>query len=1179
MVVAGERVRLNEEDGAFDERRYLGIVSFRQKYFPRPNTPEEFGNAVDLFSRYFGKGSNFSEANPKPPCGKGQELLIPLLRNRLEGLRREVRIMYLTGNDSIFMREKLDHFDRLKGLIDTVEQQIRLGTTECAGEPPAGQVQLEATDLQQDELRRILKKFAVLFLQSRHAVSEYATNIPNPTEVMNNLTGVNLTDEQLSAFAKKWEETTQENLPVEIKRILLDTDLQQLDKGAQEELVAINKSLWENIKALVRPKRQKGGQQGEENNEGNNEGNNQGNNEGNNEENNEGNNGENEGDPEIEQEGGQATEDAILQSWETTENELANKEDPREQIVGTIQWLMTTITKQQAAVSAKQGEMDDLNKKLQEAEAAAQTSSGRISAIQNELVTEKEKAANLVQQLGDKDALITAAQSQTAAAVQEKQAALASAEQILQIEKTESDKLRAQIEARAKDLGAAQRIARAAVSELAVLKKAFETMKLSGTAKEKEFLNQTQKNMTAIAEAEGRAAGAEASLKELQEMNKTIEESTTAQINELTQQLQRQTRGVEQMGATIIELTQERDALKGRVAALTSEESARLRDVQGKLEQAIQERDKIQADLERAKLSLNVLQESARARGIDADAALQQRSVENLSTSLKLGMARKSGEDLRNAIKEVAEAVATGKPYKIPTGLGGDESSALRQLLDNVEKLRETQGIGPEPVSPSMELCFLSYFVSYFNKLVFYGVAKTQKELLDMQELQRKMDAFVEGSAGELNRLRGVGGRSAALKILLDVTFDCLQAGEDYMLTTPDFSKAGYYFVKNDGPGGSDNEWSYRNNRYNDAFYAIYKQFDDAFTTNFPETLRAMSGVVFSRLSPKLADIFFRPRFKTAGDAVPESPAPGKYPSFIYAPAGAPLSPDVYYIFDMDKGGVAEKRGDLNDQWRQTIGSKISGQKLPYAGLFFYFLALAREYLKDRGAELGRLGCPLPRVLREGGEAQGPPAAASPGAPGAPESSGISTNIVAIFKIIGQIERGTGESMQAELNSNISTHTNKNTAPPTASGPVRQFINKYKEYTTYFTPLSVSLANFKSITDAQKRATMHRYFGSLYTTMKKNKNGERVFYMFLLDLFRAYVRQYKIKGATTLDQKIDRLFAEYNNYILSAPFAATRKTMGQHLEITRDVLKKYAKGPDGDYPTPKNPFTQFNQNE
>jgi hypothetical protein len=502
-----------------------------------------------------------------------------------------------------------------------------------------------------------------------------------------------------------------------------------------------------------------------------------------------------------------------------------------------------------------------------------------------------------------------------------------------------------------------------------------------------------------------------------------------------------------------------------------------------------------------------------------------------------------------------------------------------------------------------MELCFLSYFIAYFNKLTFYGVAKSEADKNSIDSFLKTVEGLVEGSIREFIKLR-VGGmlRSTALKMLLDVTFDCLQAAEDSLLQSPNLNEAGYYFVKNEGSARTSRDWSTENERYNDAFYAIYKQFDEIKEKDagFYGMLTTVSGVIFSKLSSSLVDIYFRPRFKTIEPAVQITPAPGKYPSFIYAPLGATLNVDTYHIVDMDNGGKVDTRSDLPDIWRGIISPKISGKTLPYAGLFVYFLVLAREYLKEKTSELGRLGCPLPTVLREGGLVSivpGGRTAAAPAPAPTPLTSPantsdrlnigkISDNLDIFFKILGQLKRGIGSMTKSNLQQNIDFYTNSSTANTAAGGPLQRMITAYQSHSSKFNSLTmINIDIFRKYTKAEKGKLIQSYISQLYSSFKGDSSGqgENIFYKLIFDLFRAYVRQFKIKGATTRDEKIDVLYEDYEKYVLSAPINRVGKqgtrgqtagvTLGKYFEITKEELRTFTNGNGKTYPQPPtNPF-------
>lgn len=245
--VLGERVRLDYEK--FDFRKYKDRVSFKEKYFEKeaPGSGKLL-EAAKVFAKLFAAAGAFEVGAPLPPCdAKERALLEEGLENRFESLRLDVLKERNQFGDTVPVREKIDHLQRIGSLLERLDDP----TLTCINYGPDGK---QATppinlDLEDEErMKRLLRTFAFLVLQGVHRIPGQDKGI-NAAGIVKTLEKRIITEDEMAGYVEAFN-AAGKKLPSIITDVLSTTKTQP---GLLEKMVATeHKALYEAILALVR---------------------------------------------------------------------------------------------------------------------------------------------------------------------------------------------------------------------------------------------------------------------------------------------------------------------------------------------------------------------------------------------------------------------------------------------------------------------------------------------------------------------------------------------------------------------------------------------------------------------------------------------------------------------------------------------------------------------------------------------------------------------------------------------------------------------------------------------------------------------------------------------------------------------------------------------------------------
>jgi hypothetical protein len=225
VIVAGERVRLNED--GFDPSKHDDVASFSNCYFPGE---AHLNGAKAVFSKVFSRDVFNSSSVFRPPCDEDDfKLLLGGLTNRLDTLNVEMQTIRSMAGDTVLLRFKLELYDRIRILIEELNDSFKNGICEEYNEDgsPKG---FKVMNLQLDnQVRDLLRQFAFMALQAQMPVKKYDHITAEAQEMMQQLDDLNISKQEMANYIKTWNEQASDmdppqSIPNIIAEVLDATD-------------------------------------------------------------------------------------------------------------------------------------------------------------------------------------------------------------------------------------------------------------------------------------------------------------------------------------------------------------------------------------------------------------------------------------------------------------------------------------------------------------------------------------------------------------------------------------------------------------------------------------------------------------------------------------------------------------------------------------------------------------------------------------------------------------------------------------------------------------------------------------------------------------------------------------------------------------------------------------------
>jgi hypothetical protein len=381
--------------------------------------------------------------------------------------------------------------------------------------------------------------------------------------------------------------------------------------------------------------------------------------------------------------------------------------------------------------------------------------------------------------------------------------------------------------------------------------------------------------------------------------------------------------------------------------------------------------------------NLKVAKEAAEAESKKVAAAMAEieGKLPALQEQLKAAQADKDGQEkglqgVLGELTKVAESITKGSDYAVPTGLMPNASDALNALITNIGEMKKnTQGM-----SASNQICFLSYFITFFLKAMFFtrtNIQKLQAVMTKLEALASKVLIGVKPLFPELKEDKHV------IYKIMEVIFGLLDAGESLFINKE----------TRDGKEPGDTDIGLTVVIANGELKAkeVFKLIHDGFKPLKGDAVQQLGisvikDTLFKDFFMSQPNMFFNTHlfsekplqidvgvFESLSD---DGRAILNNPSFTFLPNGTATEDDKmnFQMITMEKGYNKRRTNldvSLQDNvtaqkraWVAEMDVKLKDDTVSYTSLFCLFIIFGRQYLVAAEADLLANKCSLPAQLK-----------------------------------------------------------------------------------------------------------------------------------------------------------------------------------------------------------------------
>ena len=321
-------------------------------------------------------------------------------------------------------------------------------------------------------------------------------------------------------------------------------------------------------------------------------------------------------------------------------------------------------------------------------------------------------------------------------------------------------------------------------------------------------------------------------------------------------------------------------------------------------------------------------------------------------------------------LQTLATSVVAGKEYTLSPGIEAQAGDAFTAIFNSVKKLKATP-----VVSSTSQACFLSYFIVFFFKALFFTRSETQRR----QEALKNINTATEDIMAKIKEVKlfpdGTDDKTIIAKIM-EVIFSMLDASETLFINKE---------TRTGKPASKDDiGLSVIKLKEDPATLKIFRHVFDVFRRK-----KLSSDMEFLEKS-LVADLLIKqPRItfnKPMTFEVPPNPAPDlkditTFPSMSFLPNGLDnvdkmgTSSDIitrFQVIDVPAGFkkkmVTVKSiipPDRVADAQAEIKNALWVENLTYSGLFATFVVFGRKYMIAAKEDLLKNGCKIPAMIED----------------------------------------------------------------------------------------------------------------------------------------------------------------------------------------------------------------------
>jgi hypothetical protein len=974
-----------------DTAPYSGQVSFKDAFFPKADeTPNLLDNAKIIFNKVFYNGNSLDK---NPPCDKNElAILMGGLRTRITTLSDDISELR-RGPISIEHNLKVQHLSGLHVLIQSLEENIdegqctdyqdinyiaaafrvsppvsdgtttpindsddsSLAVYKSDGSPlPPSKLDAKSSRVYksdkelEERVRTLLRQFAFMVLQAENPHPDYANKTEDAKEIIEILEENMLSRAEMDDYITLWRAqvaTTGENIPEILVEVLGKTDTQTslLDHMMEDQL----NSLLNEVIAAV-------------------------------------------------------NEDYMaVAELGTKFNEFiaglhGKKLESKEKVKRLIKWVINENKDNWKKLGDIQAEIQSVEKRLK-------TSTDEVKVLEEKVRDAETAKVNAEKVLSEKTKTMEADAGKSA----ETAGQLAALQAVAATQKQESDKkitdlttlrdasLREiedlkkglqEVKSRANPAEAAAAAAieanKALAREVATHKQTIDTLTLDSN-KIKTQLADAEKNVAFLT---GKSKEAEAARDAANAASVTAAEAAESKMkaavtdrdrlqrlyDEQLQTNKTQKDDFDKKTATLQESLKMSEATQTRINAelaaaivtkgeLNTQLSALQRISDEKIRGQSADTEKRLAETAAKIVSLEAAQKTALSEKEDIIKRLVEEKMNATIAAADAEKKLKIAGDSQNTsidsiiteIGQFAKNITNGKEYAVPTNLPEGAQNAFAILKTNIEKMK------PSAASPSNQICFLSYFIMFFMKILFFmkdNKEARQSVMNSLETVASRVIVTLQKKGGDVKQI---------LYKILEVLFGLLDASESLYISRqtreghiPSDIDIGISVIKTTAEPDPEAQ------NILQVIHDEIQKLDTQFQTNLNILEQSlMTDLKFTH--PKVR--FNLPMVIDAMISIPESlRIVTKYPSFTYMPATAKIDslPTRVQVIDIPAGYTKTKLDIADLSIQHIVASQLKKTTLPYMALFAVFVVFGRKYIVAAKDDFSnKYKCKIPSIL------------------------------------------------------------------------------------------------------------------------------------------------------------------------------------------------------------------------
>jgi hypothetical protein len=326
--------------------------------------------------------------------------------------------------------------------------------------------------------------------------------------------------------------------------------------------------------------------------------------------------------------------------------------------------------------------------------------------------------------------------------------------------------------------------------------------------------------------------------------------------------------------------------------------------------------------------------------------------------------------DMNKVLSELqnfAKSIVDQKDYAVPTGLTPQAGEAFMQIFNSIKKLKTDSA-----PSSSNQACFLSYFIVFFFKALFFTKADTARRQAILKRIDTLTDNVLQSLKGADLFPAGTADKNIIYKVM-EVIFTLIDASETLFINKE---------TRSGNPAqGTDIGLSVIKTK-EDAIAKkileiLYDKVSGAINADktFTDDMNFVEAALVADMLISQPKIYFNKPLpiKAPSDATQDATDLLTYPNMTFMPNGIAdvQKSDIKTRFQIiDVAGGFKRRqlmvkgiGGAQAEWQNALSFTMQDTTLQYSTLFAAFVVFGRKYLVAAKDDFVKYSCKVPAMI------------------------------------------------------------------------------------------------------------------------------------------------------------------------------------------------------------------------